>query len=74
MSIALTANELHELTGYKIGTKQCAWIRSQLGLDPPVGADGRPRVTKEVVDHAMLARRTGQPHTDQPSDQPKWTK
>lgn len=74
MTIALGPTELHELTGYKIGSKQCAWVRKQLGIEPPVGADGRPRITKEVVDRAMLARLPVAGHTDQPQTQPKWTK
>lgn len=74
MSFTLDADKLEELTGYKIGSKQCAWIRSELGLEPPKGADGRPRITKEVVDQAMLARKPGAEHTGQTSGQPNWTK
>lgn len=74
MSIALDSAALRELTGYKIGSKQAAWLRAQLGIDPPMGADGRPRITEEVVNQAMLARKPGAAHTGQPSGQPNWTK
>ncbi len=75
MSLAiLDAKALHELTDYKIGSKQAAWIREQLGIEPPMGADGRPRITEEVVNQAMLARRSGGADTAHPSGQPNWTK
>lgn len=74
MSLALDSAALRDLTGYKIGSKQAAWIRAQLGIDPPMGADGRPRITEEVVNQAMLARRPGGADTGKPSGQPNWTK
>lgn len=70
----LSGEELHKLTGYKIGSKQRAWLREQLGLEPAMGADGRPRVTEEVVNQAMLARRPGAAHTQPRTGQPNWTK
>lgn len=74
MSLALDRNALQDLTGYKIGAKQRAWLREQLGIDPPMGPDGRPRITEEVVNQAMLARRPGGVDTGQPLNQPNWTK
>lgn len=74
MSLALDKSALFDLTGFKIGSKQAAWIREQLGIEPPMGADGRPRITEEVVNQAMLARRPGGVDTSSPSGQPNWTK
>ena len=73
MSLALDPAALYNLTGYKIGSKQAAWLRNQLGIEPPIGADGRPRITEEVVNQAMLARKPGAAHTAQPTG-PNWTK
>ena len=74
MSIALDRDALFNLTGYRIGAKQRAWLRDQLGIEPPMGADGRPRITEEVVNQAMLARRPGGVDTGKSSGQPNWTK
>jgi hypothetical protein len=74
MSLALDRDALQDLTGYKIGAKQRAWLRDQLGIDPPMGPDGRPRITEEVVNQAMLARRPGAADTAPPTGKPNWTK
>lgn len=74
MSLALDPDALYSLTGYKIGSKQAAWLRSQLGIEPPIGADGRPRITVEVVNQAMLARKPGAADTAPPTGKPNWTK
>jgi hypothetical protein len=55
----LDAIALQALTGYKHGSKQVQWVRDNLGLEPMVGADGRPRLTEHIVEQAALARRTG---------------
>jgi hypothetical protein len=54
----LTDAELKDYTGYKTPAKQVEWVRAHLKLDPPVGADGRPRLTWAVIEQATLARRT----------------
>lgn len=59
MALTLTPAELQELTGYKNGSSQRRWILAQLGITPAIGADGRPRLTRDVVNNAMLARRQG---------------
>lgn len=74
MALALSSAELHALTGYKIGAKQRAWLKDQLGIDPPMGPDGRPRITEEVVNQAMLAKLPASAQTQQPSNMPKWSK
>jgi hypothetical protein len=74
MSLALDPKELQALTGYKIGAKQREWLKNLLGFDPPMGADGRPKVTETVVNQAMLARMPGSAQTDKPSGKPNWTK
>jgi len=58
MSKPLTREELIERTGYRQPSKQAAWFRRELGIDPPKGRDGYPRITQDVVDAATLARRT----------------
>jgi len=45
MSLFLTSDELHELTGYKKPGKQLAWLRGQ-GFIFRVAADGYPRVDR----------------------------
>jgi len=59
MSLVLTREELKALTGYSNPGKQIDWFRRELGLEVPVGADGRPRVSQSVVDQATIARSTG---------------
>lgn len=64
MSIVTNA-ELVEVTGgLKQGAAQARWIRRQLGLDPPIKADGHPLLTWEQVN-----RPKGE---SAPRTQPKW--
>jgi hypothetical protein len=44
-NLFLTASELFDLTGYKIPSKQKAWLQGQ-GFIFRVAADGRPRVDR----------------------------
>ena len=75
--VTLTPEDLHALTGYRQPRKQVEWLRSELGLEPPIGADGRPRVSQAVVDQATLARRTAAIPANSPSNifspGPQWT-
>lgn len=57
----LTPLELKDRTGYAQPKRQAEWIRRELGIEPPIGADGYPKVTQEVIDQATLARRVGAP-------------
>lgn len=72
--LALSAEELQALTGYKHASKQIQWVRTQLGLEPPIGADGRPRLTWDVVNTATLSRRAGESELAGVSSapQPNW--
>lgn len=73
----LDQKQLEGLTGYVQPKKQVEWLRKELSIDPPIGADGRARVSQAVIDKATLARRTG--GTDAASGNshqstgPKWT-
>lgn len=78
MLATLTKEELHALTGYHQPRKQIEWLRKQLGLEPPIGADGRPRISQAVVDQATIARRIGvltpvPANTNSFGAGPKWT-
>lgn len=71
----LDNDALFNLTGFKQGVKQAAWLRRELGLEPAMGRDGHPRVSQFVVDQAQLARRAGAPAGGVASaPQPKWRK
>lgn len=74
MGAALNSQALTELTGYKQPKRQAAWVRRELGLDPPLGVDGRPRLTLEAVTAAMLSRRSTAPKPAPSAGQPKWTR
>lgn len=74
-NLTLSKNDLYLLTGYMQPKKQVEWLRKELGLEPPIGADGRPRVSQAVVDQATLARSTGAMMLAQASPKtagPKW--
>lgn len=77
MSPVLSREALQALTGFRNPSKQVEWFRKELGLEPPIGADGRPRVSQAVVDQATLARSQGLKITAmQPpaqSEGPRWT-
>ena len=75
---ALTREDLRALTGYSSPKKQAEWLRKELGLDPPIGADGRPRVSQAVIDQATIAKASGLPlplaaNTQTFGSGPKWT-
>jgi Domain of unknown function (DUF4224) len=55
----LKSEQLKELTGYTMASKQVEWVRKNLGIEPPLRRDGRPSISQEVVDAATLLRRTG---------------
>lgn len=72
----LSKNDLYMLTGYMQPKKQVEWLRKELGIEPPIGADGRPRVSQAVVDQATLARSSGAMMSTQAAAKtagPKWT-
>jgi len=48
----LTPADLTELTGYKLGKKQCDWLRSH-GWVFEVNSHGRPVVSKAYFDSRM---------------------
>lgn len=77
MSPVLSREALHALTGFRNPSKQVEWFRKELGLEPPIGADGRPRVSQAVVDQATLARSQGlkisSMQTPAHSEGPCWT-
>ncbi len=78
MSVTLNREELEALTGYRAPKKQIEWLRKELGLEPPVGRDGRPRVSQAVIDQATIAKRAGVPvplaaNTQNFGAGPKWT-
>jgi hypothetical protein len=54
----LTAEELHELTGYTRGNKQIEWLRGR-AYPFEIAADGRARVLRAAV----LARLGGEGDT-----------
>lgn len=71
----LSKNDLYLLTGYMQPKKQIEWLRKELGIEPPIGKDGRPRVSQAVVDRATLARSSGAIMSAQASPStagPKW--
>lgn len=76
IGMILSAKALVALTGYKQPSKQIAWIKKHLGIDPPVGADGYAKVSQTVVDQAILNKTqptAGQQVTNTPSGNgPKW--
>ena len=69
----LTNEDLYALTGYKRGGDQAKWMREQLGLEPAIAADGRPRLTADALTAAMLARGGKTSATSAKQVQPKWT-
>ena len=76
----LDATALERLTGYRQPTRQARWVREQLGLEPMIGADGRPRLTEHIIEQAALARRVGRAQMPAPGGGvslpfvPKWEK
>ncbi len=74
IGVLLGKAALKALTGYTQPSKQIAWFKRQLNIDPPVGRDGYPKVTQSVVDQATLAK--GSPAAGQPAPAtgsgPKW--
>lgn len=75
-NLTLSKNDLYLLTGYMQPKKQVEWLRKELGIEPPIGADGRPRVSQAVVDQATLARSSGAMMSTQATAKtagPKWT-
>lgn len=54
----LDPETLFRQTGYRQGKRQAAWLRTNLGIDAPLGPDGRPRVTQEAIVAAELRRST----------------
>lgn len=73
----LDPTQLHALTGYRNGSRQAKWVRDNLGLEPLIGADGRPRLTEAMVEQAALQRRCGQTSAQagvSSSPQPNWRK
>ena len=52
MSLCLTLNELHELTGRRTRPAMTKVLR-QMGLEFRVGGDGWPRVDREHYAHTM---------------------
>lgn len=79
IGMILSSAALRALTGYKQPSKQIAWLKRHLNLDPPVGADGYAKVSQAVIDQATLAKinHPKQPDQDQASNVkgagPKWT-
>ena len=71
---SLTPQELKDLTGYKMASKQVAWVRDQLGINAPVGADGRPRLTWEVVNAATLGRHASAATVTSAGVSPNWSR
>ncbi len=57
-NLFLTANDLHELTGYRKPCKQIAWLRAQ-GFMFRVAADGPPRVDRNHYLKVMGAHSEG---------------
>lgn len=49
MGLFLTKTELQELTGYKIATKQSAWLQAR-GYYTEINARGIPRITYTQVE------------------------
>lgn len=70
----LTPNDLHQLTGYKLGSAQRRWFRDQLGFEPPTGRDGRPRITWDALNAAIAdkRRRAGEAVVSVASGGPNW--
>lgn len=52
---APTDDELRDLTGYEIGSKQVEVLRA-MGLRPLIRPDGRPRVTWDALTAAMTGQ------------------
>ena len=73
----LTNEQLIAQTGYRQACKQIEWFRKELGIDPPIGADGRPRISQAVIDQATIARQAGvalsNMHTTTKAPGPKWS-
>lgn len=51
----LTREELIELTGYKLGKKQCKWL-ARNGYKFDVRADGRPAVARALFEPVQPKR------------------
>ena len=54
---APTDQELADLTGYQIGSKQVEALKA-MGLRPIIRPDGRPRITWDALTEAMTGRLT----------------
>lgn len=78
IGMILSSAALKALTGYKQPSKQIAWLKRHLNLDPPIGADGYAKVSQAVIDQATLAKVNQQKQPDQPQSTqtkgagPKW--
>ena len=57
MSLALTRDEVHELSGYIKPGKQIEWLRNN-GIRFYVGADGYPRVLRVVIENKPAEKKT----------------
>lgn len=53
MSLFLSRDELHELTGYTQAAAQFRWLTSR-GWKHEVGADGRPRIMRAEMERHLL--------------------
>ena len=67
LPLLLTADELHQLTGYRQHTRQVMWLRDCLKLTPPRRADGLPVVSRAQLEAALAGK------TDASSG-PRWSK
>lgn len=50
----LSDQEIRDITGFEQPARQVQFIREQLGLNPIVRADGRPRLTFTAINHVMV--------------------
>lgn len=72
----MTKQELADVSGFRTPSKQTAWVREHLAIEPAIKADGRPSLTWGAYERALLARRAGsQPGSDQDTEAPpNWSK
>lgn len=54
-ALLLTADELHQLTGYRQHARQLQWLRECLRLSPPLRADGMPIVSRAQLEAALIS-------------------
>lgn len=73
---SMTKQELADVSGFLTPSKQTAWVRQHLAIEPAIKADGRPSLTWAAYERALLARRAGSlPGTDQAAEAPpNWSK